>query len=226
MATITFQSSGISPRDLPAAVRQHAEAIITAGMRGTATGMVLEMRQNIRGTLRGNRAPTLITGKGYPDRPGQTSLAAAAVARARGYNAADIIKGQEEGGTIVPKARKYLVIPTGAAGTYGGKRLTLRDAEARFGKRALAFIPNKTGGGVVVLRADAARPGTARGAKTIRNRGLPRGDAGRKADVVLFILKPAVTLIKKLNLTGIAEKWSRQAGQVVQAAAAAVTDGR
>ena len=105
----------------------------------------------------------------------------------------------------------WLAIPTPAAGKTGftstgaRKRITPGGWERRTGMR-LRFVYRR--GAPSLLVADNAR---------LTKRGLARANtrlAGRST-VVVFILVPQVTLRKRLDIDGIAQRWAARVGPLL-----------
>ncbi|QQA43954.1 DUF6441 family protein [Pelagovum pacificum] len=156
-----------------------------------------ELKQRWRSQVRraglGNRLANSIRGAAYP-----TSTVSANAKALVWTRAPKLIAAHEQGALIRARRRRYLAIPTDAAGTgRGGGRITPAAWEQRSG---IELRPIKLRRGGVLLVADDVRINS-RGAAT-QKRGRRRRDGiltGAQS-AVIFILIPQAKLPKRLNL--------------------------
>ena len=146
-------------------------------------------------------------------RRGQPSIGAAGYVWSK---APRLVRLYAEGAIIRSRRGLYLAVPTPAAGTYGDarKKIMPGDWERLHGLR-LQFVYRPNGPSLLV--ANNARL-TARG-RAVANIGRRGGDpftrlAGRTT-VPLFILMPQVTVRKRLDIEGAAQKWIRALPELV-----------
>ncbi|CAA7621611.1 conserved hypothetical protein [Candidatus Terasakiella magnetica] len=178
-----------------------AEDAVTAGMRQAADGLKADLRRQITEAGMGQRLANTWRAELYPK--GRKSIKAAGFVFTR---APTIIRAFDQGAMIKSKHGFWLAIPTPAAGTGArGKRMTPGLWEQMHGAR-LRFIYRRGAPSLLVaenMRARAGkRGGFAKGsASALRSgRGL--------ASVVMFILVPQVSLKKRLDVDGVAERWA------------------
>ena len=191
--------------DLLKAELAAAERAVSAGVREATDGLKTELRRQITGAGLGTRLANTWRGEVYP-KSGQSIGAA-------GYvwsKAPRLVRLYAEGAVIRSKQGLFLAIPTPAAGRFGDNRrkITPGSWERIHGLR-LRFVYRR--GSPSLLVADNARL-TKRG-RAMANIGRRRGDpftrlTGRTT-VPLFILVPQVTVRKRLDVDGAAQKWIR-----------------
>lgn len=192
-----------------------AAMAITQGVTAAMTGAQQDFRTMIRGAGMGNRLGNAVRLARYPQAPGY-SMRAAAEIRANG-NAADIIEAFSEGVTIRGRGR-MLAIPTAAVprGRWNA-RLTPREVEMRF-LRKLEFRLLGGKPALVLVEARTTRRGLARGAT---RQQIARG---RAREVVMFWLKDAVTMPKRLTPQPIVAAWARRLPAMIDRAATMLRD--
>ncbi len=194
------------------------ERAVTAAMDDVTTGLKGELREQITGAGLGMQLANTWRGKRYPE-SGQSADAVAFV----WSKAPVIIDAFERGVTIRSAQGFWLAIPTPAAGATGldasggKKKVTPGAWERRTGMR-LRFVYRR--GQPSLLVADDAqltKGGLARSRVRKTKIGSPYMPiAGRQA-IVVFILVPQVTLRKRLDVEGAAERWGdRVAGLIAE----------
>jgi hypothetical protein len=188
-----------------------AERAVTAGIREATDGLKTELRRQVTSAGLGSRLANTWRGEVYPK--GEPSIGAA------GYiwsKAPGIVRLYAEGAVIRSKHGLYLAISTPAAGKYGDARekITPGDWERIHGMR-LRFVYRR--GSPSLLVADNAR--LSKRGRAAANIGRRQGDAftrlSGRTTVPLFILVPQVTVRKRLDVDGAAQKWIRILPQLV-----------
>jgi hypothetical protein len=194
------------------------ERAVTTAMDDVTAGLKAELREQVTGAGLGTRLANTWRGKRYPE--GGRSADAAAFVWSK---APFIIDAFERGVTIRSKKGFWLAIPTPAAGATGldasgaRKKITPGGWERRTGMR-LRFVYRR--GAPSLLVADDARLGKT-GVARSRVRKTKAGGSyvpitGRQT-IVVFILVPQVTLRKRLDVEGAADRWGdRVAGLIAQ----------
>ncbi|KAF0221597.1 MAG: hypothetical protein FD176_3142 [Rhodospirillaceae bacterium] len=176
-----------------------AEDAVTAGMRQAADGLKADLRRQVTEAGMGQRLANTWRAELYPK--GQKSIKAAGFVFTR---APTIIRAFDQGAVIKSKHGFWLAIPTPAAGTGArGKRMTPGLWEQMHGSR-LRFIYRRGAPSLLVAENMRARAGKMGGfakgsASALRSR---RG----MTTVVMFILVPQVSLKKRLDVDGVAER--------------------
>jgi hypothetical protein len=182
---------------------RNAERAVTAGIREATNGLKTELRRQISGAGLGNRLANTWRGEVYP-KTGQ-SIAAAGYVWSK---APGLVRLYAQGGIIRSKQGLFLAIPTPAAGRFGDGRqkITPGSWERIHGLR-LRFVYRR--GSPSLLVADNAR---------LTKRGRAAANIGRRqaaaftrlagrTTVPLFILVPQVTVRRRLDVEGAAQKW-------------------
>ena len=215
---LSAKPTGASGRGLLAGMQTQTELAVTAGMRGTATGLLAAMRAEIAGAFpNSRRLPTAITGRAYPDRAGAASLSASAVVRARSPGVAEVLSSHE-GSVIRPRGKRYLAVPTKEVPRIGGRRLTPAQVESRYGQKLELLPAGKLGGGqkynLLVLRAGRLR--VAGGAGRARSGRLATRQVRRLH--IFFVLMSSVQLRKRLAPEAIGREWAARAPLLMEAA--------
>ena len=182
---------------------RNAERAVTAGIREATDGLKTELRRQITGAGLGNRLANTWRGEVYPK--GQPSIGAAGFVWSK---APGIVRLYAEGAVIRSKRGLFLAIPTPAAGKYGDGRqkITPGSWERIHGQR-LRFVYRR--GSPSLLVADNLRL-TGRGramANTGRRQGAVFTRLAGRTTIPLFILVPQVTVKKRLDVDGAAQKW-------------------
>jgi hypothetical protein len=187
---------------ITAEVRRAARAV-TTGVGSATLGLKSELRRQITGAGLGERLARTWRSEVYPK--GRQSIGAAGYVWSK---APGLVRLYAQGAVIRSHRGLYLAIPTPAAGKYGDarKKITPGDWERIHGLR-LQFVYRPNGPSLLV--ANNARL-TARG-RAVANIGRRGGDpftrlAGRTT-VPVFILVPQVTVRKRLDIEGAAQKW-------------------
>lgn len=188
-----------------------AERAVTAGMHEATAGLKTELRSQITGAGLGTRLANTWRGEVYPK--GQPSIGAAGFVWSK---APDLVRVYAEGAIIRSKRGLFLAIPTPAAGRFGDGRQKITPGiwERIHGMR-LRFVYRR--GGPSLLVADNVRL-TTRG-RAAANIGRSKGAAftrlAGRTTVPIFILVPQVTVRKRLDVDGAAQKWMRAVPQLV-----------
>ena len=188
-----------------------AERAVTAGAREATDGLKTDLRRQITGAGLGNRLANTWRGEIYPK--GQPSIGAAGYVWSK---APGIVRLYAEGAVIRSKQGLFLAIPTPAAGRFGDgrKKITPGNWERIHGM-GLRFVYRRGSPGLLV--ADNVRL-TKRG-RAAANIGRSKGAAftrlSGRTTVPLFILVPQVTVRKRLDVDGAAQKWIRALPQLV-----------
>jgi hypothetical protein len=182
---------------------RNAERAVNAGVRAATDGLKTELRRQITGAGLGTRLANTWRGEVYPK--GQPSIGAAGFVWSK---APGIVGLYAEGAVIRSKQGLFLAIPTPAAGRYGDARqkITPGNWERIHGMR-LRFVYRR--GSPSLLVADNARL-TKRGRATAnigRSKGVAFTRISGRTTVPLFILVPQVTVRKRLDVDGAAQKW-------------------
>jgi len=178
-----------------------AEDAVTAGMRQAADGLKADLRRQVTEAGMGQRLANTWQAELYPK--GRNSIKAAGFVFTK---APTIIRAFDQGAVIKSKHGFWLAIPTPAAGTGArGKRMTPGLWEQMHGSR-LRFIYRRGAPSLLVAENMRARTG--------KRGGFAKGSAsalrsGRgMTSVVMFILVPQVSLKKRLDVDGAAERWA------------------
>lgn len=189
---------------------------VTAAMRRATEGMKGELRADVLDAGLGQRLANTWRGKTFPE--SGASIEAAAFVWSKAPN---IVDAFDRGVTIRSSRGFWLAIPapaagkTGLASTGARKRITPGGWERRTGMR-LRFVYRR--GAPSLLVADNAR---------LTKRGLARANTGRsrsgatytrlagRSTVVVFILVPQVTLRKRLDIDGVAQRWAARVGPLL-----------
>jgi hypothetical protein len=188
-----------------------AERAVTAGVRAATLGLKTELRGQITGAGMGTRLANTWRSRIYPE--GEQSLSAAGFVWSKAPN---LIRLYDEGAIIRSKHGLYLAIPTPATGRFADRRQKITPLlwERIQGMR-LRFICRRSGPSLLV--ADNVRL-TARG-RAASNIGRRQGAAysrlSGRTTVPLFILVPQVSVKKRLDVDGAAQKWTRALPQLV-----------
>ncbi|MDK9720394.1 MAG: DUF6441 family protein [Rhodospirillales bacterium] len=177
------------------------EAAVTAGIREATEGLKLDLRQQIVGAGLGQRLANTWRGEVYPK--GQNSIRAAGFIFSKAPN---IVRAYEEGAVIRSRNGTWLAIPTPAAGKYGDGRQKMTPGlwERMHGAR-LKFVYRRRGPSLLVAENQRARTGKRGGFAKASASALKSGRG--LASVPMFILVPQVSIRKRLDVSGAAEKW-------------------
>jgi hypothetical protein len=150
----------------------------------------LDYRQDVRRAGLGDRLANTWRTRVYPQR-GESWHPTVHV----WSNAPMLVAAHADGGTIVPKAGKFLAIATENVGRKGGRRRTPLDIESEFNQDLVIKPTRHPNVFLALVRAVRARSG----------RGFRRASARRRAQgraeqlVPMFILVRQVTLRPRLN---------------------------
>jgi hypothetical protein len=180
-----------------------AERAVTAGIRQATDGLKTELRRQITSAGLGSRLANTWRGDVYPK--GQPSIGAA------GYiwsKAPRLVRLYAEGAVIRSKQGLFLAIPTPAAGRFGDNRQKITPGEwERIHGLRLRFVYRR--GTPSMLVADNVRL-TKRGRAALnigRRQGAAYTRLSGRTTVPLFVLVPQVTVRKRLDIDGAAQKW-------------------
>ncbi len=188
-----------------------AEKAVTAGVRAASAGLKTELRLQITGAGLGTRLANTWRGEVYPK--GQPSLGAAGYVWSK---APGLVRLYAEGATIRSKQGLFLAIPMPAAGRFGdGRRKITPGSWERIHGMRLRFVYRR--GRPSLLVADGAR--LTRGGRAAPNVGRSRGAAftrlAGRTMVPIFVLVPQVSVRKRLDVDGAAQKWLTALPQLV-----------
>ncbi|WP_339862511.1 DUF6441 family protein [Thalassospira alkalitolerans] len=177
------------------------EEAVTAGIREATNGLKLDLRQQITSAGLGRRLANTWRSEVYPK--GQKSIRAAGLVFSKAPN---IVRAYAEGAVIRSKHGFFLAIPTPAAGKYGDgkKKMTPSLWERMHGAR-LKFVYRRRAPSLLVAENRRARTGKRGGFAKASATALRTGRG--LATVPMFILVPQVTIRKRLDVDGAANKW-------------------
>lgn len=178
-----------------------AEKAVMAGISQATEGLKTELRTQVTSAGLGPRLARTWRGQVYPK--GEDSIRAAGLVWSK---APGIIRIYEDGATIRSKSGFFLAIPTAAAGRYGdgGRKITPGGWERRTGQR-LRFVYRRRGPSLLVADGMRARTGKRGGFSRASASALRTGRG--LVTVPMFILVPQVTVRKRLEVAGAAERW-------------------
>lgn len=177
------------------------EDAVTAGVREATNGLKLDLRQQITSAGLGRRLANTWRSEVYPK--GKKSIRAAGLVFSKAPN---IVRAYAEGAVIRSKHGFFLAIPTPAAGRYGDgkKKMTPGLWERMHGAR-LKFVYRRRSPSLLVAENRRARTGKRGGFAKPTATALRTGRG--LASVPMFILVPQVTIKKRLDVDGAANKW-------------------
>jgi len=186
-----------------------AEEAVTAGVREATDGLKQDLRRQIAGAGLGQRLANTWRSEVYPK--GARSIRAAGLVFSKAPN---IVRVYEEGAVIRSKHGFFLAIPTPAAGRFGdGRRKMTPGLWERMHGARLRFVYRRRGPSLLVADNRRARTGRRGGFARASERALRTGRG--LVTVPMFLLVPQVTLRKRLDVTGAAEKWLALLPQLV-----------
>jgi hypothetical protein len=210
MTRLTAALDGDLKRIVELEMRAAARAV-TAGVREATEGLKTELRRQITSAGLGTRLANTWRGEVYPK--GQPSIGAAGFVWLK---APGIVRLYAEGAVIRSKQGLFLAIPTPAAGRFGDARRKITPgAWERIHGMRLRFVYRR--GSPSLLVADNVRL-TKRGRATAnigRRQGAAFTRLTGRTTVPLFILVPEVTVRKRLDIDGAAQKWIAALPQLV-----------
>lgn len=171
-----------------------AERAVQGGVNDATLSLKATLRGQVASAGLGNRLANTWRSNVKPKRP---ALDADGMVWTK---APHIMRTHAFGATIRAKNGRFLAVPTKEAGAgRRGSRLTPASWERRTGRK-LIFVPAR-GSRPALLITDAATGSfTKRGAARTSRAATPRS----ASSVVVFILRPQVTLRKRLNVEGAA----------------------
>lgn len=177
------------------------EEAVTAGIREATNGLKLDLRQQIVGAGLGQRLANTWRSEIYPK--GQNSIRAAGLVFSK---APSIVRAYADGAVIRSRHGFFLAIPTPAAGKYGdGKQKMNPGLWERMHGARLKFVYRRRGPSLLVADNLRARTGKRGGFAKASASALRTGRG--LATVPMFILVPQVTIRKRLDVDGAANKW-------------------
>lgn len=183
-----------------------AEKSVTAAVAEATDGLKAELRQQIIGAGLGERLARTWRSKLYP--PNQPSLKPAGFLWSK---APDLVSLYEEGAIIRSRLGLFLAVPLPAAGKFadGRQKMTPAGWERRTGQH-LRFVYRRFRPSLLVadnVRVDSrgkAVGGTARRSGAVYTRLVGR------TTVPVFVLVPQVTVRKRLDVAGAADRWGNR----------------
>jgi len=178
-----------------------AEKTVTSGVSQATDGLKTELRTQVTSARLGTRLSRTWRGQVYPK--GKNSIQAAGLVWSK---APGIIRVYEEGTTIRSKSGMFLAIPTEAAGRYGdgGRKITPGRWERRTGQR-LRFVYRRNAPSLLVSDGLRVRRGKRGGFLRASASALRTGRG--LVTVPMFILVPQVSIRKRLDVAGAADRW-------------------
>lgn len=177
------------------------EEAVTAGIREATEGLKQDLRRQIAGAGLGPRLANTWRSEVYPK--GANSIRAAGLVFSKAPN---IVRVYDEGAVIRSKRGFFLAIPTPAAGKLGdGRRKMTPGLWERMHGARLRFVYRRRGPSLLVAESLRARTGKRDGFAKASASALRTGRG--LATVPMFLLVPQVTLRKRLDVAGAAEKW-------------------
>ena len=185
---------------------------VQAGVAAATEGLKTEIRQNIEAGGLGRRLPNAVRSAVYP-RQGE-SFAAAGEVGAKDPQVALVLDAFERGATVTARGKKWLAIPTEAAGPQAARRGQRRLDPAEWTRRTgipLRFVAPAASRRAALLVADNVRV-TGRG-RAARNEGRRKGSGAftrvqGRATAIVFILVRQARLKRRIQPAAIAERWS------------------
>ena len=192
-------------RQIMAAEYLAGEKAVTTAMRLAGVAVKTGWRAQVTGAGLGTKLANSIRAETYPK--GTDSMNAASLIWTK---APKLIGAHEAGPLIRAKGRKFLAIPTKAAGTFGrySRKITPVQWRQKHGIPLRFVSPHR---GSYLLVADGVRGG-AGGRVRIEGR---RRNPGETA--VIFILVPQAKLPKRLNLDTVTERVTAGLGSQIVA---------
>jgi hypothetical protein len=189
---------------------------VPRAMRAVTDGLKADLRADVVDSGLGQRLANTWRGKTFPE--SGASIEAAAFVWSKAPN---IVDAFDRGVTIRSSRGFWLAIPTPAAGKTGltstgaRKRITPGGWERRTGMQ-LRFVYRR--GRPSLLVADNARLSKSGLARPNTGRSMSGATYTRLADrstVVVFILVPQVTLRRRLDIDGVAQRWASRVGPLL-----------
>jgi Family of unknown function (DUF6441) len=197
--------------DMEAELR-HVERAVASGTREAGRGLKAELRRQVASAGLGQRLANSWRDKHYPNQ----KLNAASLIYTK---APQIIRAFDEAAVIQSTRGHFLAVPTENAPRKGtdGKRISPSTfPEHRFGP--LRLVPRASGPSLLVadgLRASYSRQtGELRGFQRTTDRARRSGQG--LTTLVMFLLVPQVKLMKRLDVTRAAERWSAQLPALIE----------
>lgn len=204
---------GIDPPEWLRSRTRLAARAISIGVDAAGKGAQQDIRAMIRAAGMGQRLGNAVRQATFPRPPAYSPRAVSEISASR--NAADIIRSFTEGVPIRGKG-KMLAIPTAAVprGRWNAK-LTPREVEVRF-LRKLEFRLLGGKPALVLVEGRTTRRGVARAATRTQ---IARGKA---REIVMFWLKDAVQVPRRLTPAPIMSAWARRLPGIIDRAAASL----
>lgn len=186
-----------------------AEKAVTLGVVAASSGLKAELRAQVTRAGLGEKMARTWKQRRYPS--SGFSLGAAGLVYA---DMPQVIRAFNDGVTITNAKGTFLAIPTPAAPKrgVGGKRINPDNfPEHSLGR--LRFIYRKGAPSLLVVENLRASTGKRGGYRKASESALKSGRG--ITTVVMFILLPQVTLKKRLDIDGAAERWRDKLPQLV-----------
>ncbi len=196
-------------RKVMATELQTAIHAVSQGVQQATDGLKGELRDQVTNAGLGGKLAQTWRGQIYP-RGGQSLNAAGFV----WSKAPDIISAFADGVTIRSKHGRFLAIPTQYVIRQKNRRISPADFEEA--GIPLRYIPPQGARKVGLLVADNFRV-TSKGRARVASSTALRTGRGL-ASIIMFILVPQVSLRKRLNVDGAAQKWIDRLPELVVAA--------
>ncbi len=196
-------------RKVMATELQTAVQAVSQGVQQATDGLKGELRNQVTNAGLGGKLAQTWRGQIYP-RGGQSINAA-------GYiysKAPDIISSFAEGVTIRSKHGRFLAIPTQYVIRQKNRRISPADFEEA--GIPLRYIPPQGARRVGLLVADNFHV-TSKGRARVASATALRTGRGL-ASIIMFVLVPQVSLKKRLDVDGAAQKWIDKLPELVVAA--------
>lgn len=193
-------------KTMMAAELKTARQAVTQGVSQATDGLKAELRGQVTNAGLGNKLANTWRGQVYPRGTQSTSAA--------GYvwsKAPDIICSFAEGVTIHSKHGRFLAIPTQYVIRQKNRRISPADFEEA--GIPLRYIPPQGARKVGLLVVDNFRV-TRKGRARVASPTALRTGRGL-ASIIMFVLVPQVSLAKRLDIDGAAQKWIERLPQLV-----------
>ena len=192
-----------------------AASAVKAGVSAATEGLKTDLRNRIHEAGLGERLPNAVRSQVYPG-GGQASLKAAGWIYTKGKRTLQILEAYANGATIKAKGRRYLAIPTAAAGKAGGRGGRMTPVAWRYLRGTPLRLVAPRGKPYLLLVTRLRQGKGKRGG--YRN---PSPAALRRKDfewVVVFILVREVNVRQRLKVDGLGEHWAGQVPALIERA--------
>lgn len=193
-------------RTMMAAELKNAQQAVTQGVKQATDGLKSELRGQVANAGLGSKLAKTWRGQVYPRNAQSTNAAGYVYSKAP-----DIIRAFADGVTIRSKHGRFLAIPTQYVMRQKNRRISPADFEAE--GIPLRYIPPHGARRVGLLVADNLRV-TSKGRARVASATALRTGRGLSS-IIMFILVPQVSLHKRLDIDGAAQKWIDRLPQMV-----------